>query len=274
MDTKYIVILFCISAVLITVYLHYKKYVLITEKPSIEQSEYFHANSIRDNHKKTKNIFIIRLYSTFDENKKILDIVYKSEIKAYSQLNIKDKRDEEILTIESIANGNSFSDNMMSYILQHVKHKSKIPTIDGIFSPLSVSKNIFINVGMKLQKIPVMLMSQYDRLFLHIVKGGVRIRLYDPTQKKHLYIDREKKIHMLKNVTNSFRNSKMNLENKNINAEFPKFSNAEFTEIIVREGNLVYIPNFWIFTMEYLESSVCLFYASNTLISSLYNMTH
>ena len=77
----------------------------------------------------------------------------------------------------------------------------------------------------------------------------------------------------LKNTDNCFYNSKINLTSESdvINTNFPNYEKAFFTEVLLREGNLMYIPNFWWFTLEYKEDSVCLFYTSNTVISYLYN---
>ena len=164
---------------------------------------------------------------------------------------------------------------MLSYLFHPIDigARKDIPTLENIYSSLSITKDIFVNVGMKLQKIPIICTTLYERCFVHLLKGTVKIRLYDPSQSKHLYRDFQKKMKCLKNTTNCFYNSKINLTSEAdvINTNFPNYEDAFFTEVLLREGNLMYIPNFWWFTLEYKEDSVCLFYTSNTVISYLYN---
>ena len=126
---------------------------------------------------------------------------------------------------------------------------------------------------MKLQSLPLICTSQYERCFIHILKGSVKFRLYDPSQSKHLYRDHQKKMKCLKNTDTCFYNSKVNLTSgdQTISTNFPEYSNAFYTEVLLRQGNLMYLPNFWWFTMEYQEDSVCLFYTSNTALSYIYN---
>ena len=70
-----------------------------------------------------------------------------------------------------------FSENTQSYIFNKIPTtKVKIPTLEGIYSPLSVDKQAFLNVGMKLKNIPIICTTQYDRCFLHILKGAVKVR--------------------------------------------------------------------------------------------------
>ena len=124
---------------------------------------------------------------------------------------------------------------------------------------------------MKLKKIPVICTSQYDRCFLHILKGGVKVRLYDPSQSKYLHREFQNKSFCLKNGSNSFYNSKYYLD---ISLPKDDLEKATFTDVLLREGNLIYIPNFWWFTMEYQEDSVCVFYTSNTLVSYIYDKVY
>jgi hypothetical protein len=128
-----------------------------------------------------------------------------------------------------------------------------------------------LNVGRKLKKIPVICTSQYDRCFLHILKGAVKVRLYDPSQSKYLHRDYQNKTLCLKNGSNSFYNSKLNIGDDSSMNDSDK---ALFSDVLLREGNLMYIPNFWWFTIEYQEDSVCVFYTSNTLISYIYDKVY
>ena len=53
-------------------------------------------------------------------------------------------------------NGHKFSENTQCYIFNKIPTtKVKIPTLEGIYSPLSVNKQAFLNVGRKLKNIPV-----------------------------------------------------------------------------------------------------------------------
>lgn len=278
METSKIIIIVSVICIILISYLHIKIYLKKTVDPSIEQAETFNTNDIVKNHKYRKNIYIVRIYSSFDENQRILNSLSDIPIKAkrlekfFKDTKKEDK--EEIISLINFMNGQKFSEKTQCYIFNKIPTtKVKIPTLEGIYSPLSVNKQVFLNVGRKLKKIPVICTSQYDRCFLHILKGSVKVRLYDPSQSKYLHRDYQNKAHYLKNGSNSFYNSKL-YENK-IDTQVPNdLEKALFSDVLLREGNLMYIPNFWWFTMEYQEDSVCVFYTSNTLVSYIYDKVY
>jgi hypothetical protein len=276
METSKIIIIVSVICVILISYLHIKIYLKKTVDPSIEQAETFKTNDIVKNHKHRKNIYIIRIYSSFDENQRILNSLSDIPIKAKKlglftkETKIEDK--EEHISLINFMNGQKFPENTQSYIFNKIPTtKVKIPTLEGIYSPLSVNKQAFLNVGRKLKKIPVICTSQYDRCFLHILKGAVKVRLYDPSQSKYLHRDYQNKTLCLKNGSNSFYNSKLNIGDDSSMNDSDK---ALFSDVLLREGNLMYIPNFWWFTIEYQEDSVCVFYTSNTLISYIYDKVY
>jgi hypothetical protein len=276
METSKIVIIVSIICVILISYLHIKIYLKKTVDPSIEQAETFNTNDIVKNHKQRKNIYIVRIYSSFDENQRILNSLSDIPIKAKNldsftkETKIEDR--EEHISLINFMNGQKFSEKTQCYLFNRIPTtKVKIPTLEGIYSPLSVNKQVFLNVGRKLKKIPVICTSQYDRCFLHILKGSVKIRLYDPSQSKYLHRDYQDKTLCLKNGSNSFYNSKLNIgDDRSMNDS----DKALFSDVLLREGNLMYIPNFWWFTMEYQEDSVCVFYTSNTLVSYIYDKVY
>lgn len=268
METSKIVIIVSLSCVILILYLHVKIYLKQTIEPSIEQAETFKTSEIVKNHKQRKNIYIVRIYSSFDENQRILNSLSDIPIKAWKA----NETFDEQLSLINFMNGQKFPENTQCYIFNRIPTtKVKLPTLEGIYSPLSVNKQVFLNVGRKLKKIPVICTSQYDRCFLHILKGSVKVRLYDPSQSKYLHRDYQNKAHYLKNCSNSFYNSKLNIgDDRPINDS----DKALFSDVLLREGNLMYIPNFWWFTMEYQEDSVCVFYTSNTIVSYIYDKVY
>ena len=275
METSKIVIIIAVICVILILYLHIKIYLKKTVDPSIEQAETFKTSEIVKNHKQRKNIYIVRIYSSFDENQRILNSLSDIPIKAEnldSFKEIKNEDREEHISLINFMNGQKFPENTQCYIFNRIPTtKVKIPTLEGIYSPLSVNKQAFLNVGRKLKKIPVICTSQYDRCFLHILKGAVKVRLYDPSQSKYLHRDYQNKTLCLKNGSNSFYNSKLNIgDDRSMNDS----DKALFSDVMLREGNLMYIPNFWWFTMEYQEDSVCVFYTSNTLVSYIYDKVY
>jgi hypothetical protein len=276
METSKIVIIVSLSCVILILYLHVKIYLKQTVEPSIEQAETFKTSEIVKNHKQRKNIYIVRIYSSFDENQRILNSLSDIPIKAKNldsfTKETKNEDREEHISLINFMNGQKFPENTQCYLFNRIPTtKVKIPTLEGIYSPLSVNKQAFLNVGRKLKKIPVICTSQYDRCFLHILKGAVKVRLYDPSQSKHLHRDYQNKTLCLKNGSNSFYNSKLNIgDDRSMNDS----DKALFSDVMLREGNLMYIPNFWWFTMEYQEDSVCVFYTSNTLVSYIYDKVY
>lgn len=276
METSKIIVIIGVICVILISYLHIKIYLKKTVEPSIEQAETFKTSEIVKNHKQRKNIYIVRIYSSFDENQRILNSLSDIPIKAKNldsftkETKIEDR--EEHISLINFMNGQKFSEKTQCYLFNRIPTtKVKIPTLEGIYSPLSVNKQVFLNVGRKLKKIPVICTSQYDRCFLHILKGSVKVRLYDPSQSKYLHRDYQDKTLCLKNGSNSFYNSKLNIgDDRPMNAS----DKALFSDVLLREGNLMYIPNFWWFTMEYQEDSVCVFYTSNTLVSYIYDKVY
>lgn len=274
METSKIVIIIAVICVILILYLHIKIYLKKTVDPSIEQAETFKTSEIVKNHKQRKNIYIVRIYSSFDENQRILNSLSDIPIKAWKVGKKTSDQSDEKLSLINFMNGQKFPENTQCYIFNKIPTtKVKIPTLEGIYSPLSVDKQAFLNVGRKLKKIPVICTSQYDRCFLHILKGSVKVRLYDPSQSKYLHRDYQNKALCLKNGSNSFYNSKL-YEDK-IDTQVPNdLEKALFSDVLLREGNLMYIPNFWWFTIEYQEDSVCVFYTSNTLVSYIYDKVY
>jgi hypothetical protein len=277
METSRILIICGVACIILISYLHIKVYLKKTAEPSIEQAETFKTAEIVKNHKNRKNIYIVRVYSSFDENQRILNSLSDTLIKSQKNnqsfpkdLKIKEIKDrEEELTLIDFMNGKRFSENTLCYLFNKISSsKVQIPTLDGVFSPISVNTQMFLNVGMKLKKIPLICTSQYDRCFLHVLKGAIKIRLYDPSQSKYLHRDYQNKALYLKNNSNCFYNSKYTVGDSQSPNGFEK---AIFSDVLLREGNLIYIPNFWWFTIEYQEDSVCMCYTSETLVSYIYD---
>ena len=156
MDIFKILIFLCVLIVGIIAYLHIKSFIKKTDNPSIEQAEFYKPSDIIKNHTKDKNIYIIRVYSDTDENLRLLNTIKDTQISAFSLLDFKDKSLEEKITLHNLMNGHTYSENMLSYLFHSIDTSTKrnIPTLEQIYSSLSVTKNIYVNVGMKLQKIP------------------------------------------------------------------------------------------------------------------------
>ena len=119
METSKILILIGISCIVLIIYLHIKVYLKKTADPSIEQAETFKTSEIVKNHKDRKNIYIVRIYSSFDENKRILNSLSDIMIKGYTKV----KDEEESISLIDFMNGKRFSENTQCYIF------NKIPCI-------------------------------------------------------------------------------------------------------------------------------------------------
>ena len=133
METSKILILIGISCIVLIIYLHIKVYLKKTADPSIEQAETFKTSEIVKNHKDRKNIYIVRIYSSFDENKRILNSLSDIMIKGYTKV----KDEEESISLIDFMNGKRFSENTQCYIFNKIPTtKVKIPTLEGIYSPL------------------------------------------------------------------------------------------------------------------------------------------
>ena len=91
-----------------------------------------------------------------------------------------------------------------------------------------------------------------------VEKDAVEYARNNSSQEKFLYPE---------NVTiQRFKYSDIDPKNIDI-TKYPEYNKANFVEIILREGNLLFIPRFWWFNLEFLDDTIYVMFNSDTPIS-------
>ena len=94
----------------------------------------------------------------------------------------------------------------------------------------------------------------HHRFFIYQLKGMQKIILLDPSQKKHLYLDK----------TGKFSN--VNHWNLQSNV-YPDYNNVSYLEVVLRPRQMIVIPYNWWYTCKALDTSNSLTSASETVFS-------
>ena len=140
----------------------------------------------------------------------------------------------------------------------------KLPIIKQFGSDLSFQNNIFVSYG-KSNLTTSILSLNFNRNYFHIIKGSIRICLFSPNYIKQLYLTKF-------NQNSSISSSSINIQKPDylLHPEFKNIQN-EYIEIVLRKGNLLFIPNKWSFYIKYIEDTTILHYTFHTLISKAFS---
>lgn len=251
MNLRTILIIAFIVALLFIIHGHYNKFIKKSKKELIEQDDHYNETVFEKNHEHNKHIYITRFYSTQADNNKIFELIQNCQLRFYSKVNNKEYL---TITLNKLLSKNDFKKEFKPYLLNKIN--VNIPIKNNIFSDLSINKERCLTILAKNNTFQSFYTSHYDKFCIHVVKGSISCTLYHP---KYLL-----KIHNKKDITLS------NNSNDIYSVDIKEKTNK--TKIILREGNLVYIPNFWIFQLDSIEDSILMSYSSNTIISRIYNI--
>lgn len=248
------VLLIIIIIIIIVFYFHSKKYYYQNKKLSIEQLEtYDYKNA--ENIIKNKQIMIIRNYHKLN---KFINL--ENLIKYNKSIQIINHSD---YTINNIINGLYNSFLLYKFRINNKKLMKKLKIIRQFGSDISILKEMFISYG-KRDDSTTIINLKYNRNFFHILKGEITIFLIKP--RKNI----KDKLYLKNTDNNSILNSEINVRNPNYK-EYPKFKkiNQNTIQIILREGNLLFIPNNWSYYIFYNKETVLLNYLFHTPISKV-----
>lgn len=229
---------------------HKKKYDYQNPKLNIQQLEQYNYDNAEDILKQ-KDIMIIRKfpklnklinYKNIVENKHAIDFINHKQ-----------------LTIESlIKENNSFL--LYEFDIKNSRIEKKIKVLKQLGSDLSLQKYMFMSYG-KTNETTSIIQLKYNRNYFHVIQGKVTIHLFNPKLSKYLYL----------NKTNNNSISMSDLDVNNLDEQYKKFNKADKHKItiILREGNLLYIPNNWSYYIQYNNNSIVLNYLFHTIVSKL-----
>ena len=135
-------------------------------------------------------------------------------------------------------------------IYNHNKFNDKIKAILPDFDlPFLFDEKNLIKAGLWVSPKKIVSWLHYDGNGLHNlnaqVRGQKKVRLFSPQETWRYYI-------YLYSKSPYFNFSQINILNPNL-SKFPHFENACYYEGILEEGDLLYIPAYWLHTFEHLD---------------------
>ncbi len=248
---KIIIICIVIALIVLSIF-HIKKYVSNPKEDNLqlkqmETYDYEKAEEIMNE----KNLLIIRNY------KKINNLINeKSLLKFNKQIKFVENT---TTTIKNVLQNKH--DSFLLYKINF--NDNKLSVIKQFGSDLSIQNNIFVSYG-KANLTTSIICLQYNRNFLHIIKGSIRICLFSPNYRKDLYLNKSK-------GNPSILSSKIDLQNPEY-LLYPEYKDIEneYIEMILRKGNLLFIPNKWSFYIKYIENTTMLQYTFDTMVSKMF----
>jgi len=113
-------------------------------------------------------------------------------------------------------------------------------------SPLSIFKSYPIWIGSKGTRTGLHWDPEYRNIICQLY-GTKKIYLFSPNQTQYLYISNK--------YDNGSKTSSVNFWNID-NKKYPLFSKAKYMEIILNEGQMLYIPKYWWHSCENQTTSV------------------
>ena len=249
---KILLITIVIASIVIIAF-HIKQFIQIPKESELELQQienYNHLDAESIIHK--KNLLIIRKYK---ELNKLINI--NSLLKFNKKIKFIDYPD---ISMQKV-----ILNKLNSFLFYKINfNDNKLPIIKQFGSDLSFQNNIFVSYG-KSNSTTSIISLNYNRNFFHVVKGSIRICLFSPNYRKQLYLTKSKQ-------NPSILSSSINLEKPEY-LLYPEFKNIqnEYIEIVLRKGNLFFIPNKWSFYIKYLEDTTLLHYTFDTLISKVFS---
>ena len=251
-----------IFLIILTIYLH----ICYHLKKSNDLEIYETTFSTKEN---LDNICKLRQPVVFNYDLNLIECERKYLLDTFSnkEINLKNiisndsvplKLSEAIQLIDNDTNGSYYSEKNKHFLDETIidKIKKREKDIIPIFSCYSMHDIIF---GSNNSYTPL----QYDinyKNYLYIAEGTVKIRFTPPINEKYLdiFIDYE-----TMDIT-----SRINVwKEQNI-------ENVKFIDIIVEKGNMIYIPPYWLYSIQFIETSTLLSFKYRTYMNLLAIMPH
>jgi len=248
-----IILITAVVAIIVIIAFHIKKFMYIPKESELQlqQIENYNHDEAETIINK-KNLLIIRKYKELNKLININSLLkYNKKIKFSDHPNV---------TMQKV-----LLNKINSFLFYKINfNDNKLPIIKQFGSDLSFQNNIFVSYG-KSNLTTSIVSNNFNRNFIHIIKGSIRICLFSPNYRKQLYL------------TKSTQNPSILSSNINLNKPeyllYPDFKTIEneYIEIKLRKGNLFFIPNKWSFYIKYLEDTTLLHYTFDTLISKAFS---
>ena len=150
-----------------------------------------------------------------------------------------------------------------SFMKEYKMYQEVLDLLKPIQPKLSFNAKHCIIVSSKDYTEPLQYSEDYKIVFVQL-SGTKLVRLFNPLQKKLVYIDD-------KFNPNYTAHSSIDIweDHTKLYKRYPKLKETEFIDIILRPGNTLIIPNFWLFSTKNVDNSVTLKSNINTIFSHL-----
>ena len=241
---KKIIISILVTVVIIFIF-HIYKFIKhpTDDEINLDQYETYEYDNI-ENSINNKNIVVIRNYRNLNTQ------INENNLQKYEkQINFPNKNQ---LTINKILNKET------KVYLERITFSQKLPVLRQFGSDLSIEHNIYITTGNSMETTLINCVP-FNRTFIHVLKGKMNICLFTPNHKSKL---------QLKNKENTdFKESTLNQ-----NEDSFKSIKDHQIEIVLREGNVLCLPNNWSFYNKYISDTLFLTYTFNTITSKVVNL--
>lgn len=112
--------------------------------------------------------------------------------------------------------------------------------------PFTASKKYLVSIGNKYIKSDIERVNN-GRLIICQIEGSRRYYLFNPEQSKFLYKSN--------NYNNGKTLSQINFWNQD-HKKYPDFEKSQYMEIIIRKGQMLYIPKYWWYCSENSDISI------------------
>lgn len=123
--------------------------------------------------------------------------------------------------------------------------------------PITYSTQIKVNTELKHSKHQLQKQKNYREL-IYQFKGSKRFYIFSPIQQKNIYFNKKKNTSLV---------DFWNQDTK----KYPLVSKSKYIEIILRENQMIYIPNNWIYATFTDEESISIHHISDSIFSKFLN---
>ena len=139
-------------------------------------------------------------------------------------------------------------------LLHSLHHHTRI-----LFPPMAFIKTYMFSMGPSGTKIGLRYETNF-RNILYLVYGKIKIRLIHPKYNTYLYPS--------KRYDNNATLSSVNFWKIN-DLQHPLFKKVQYIEIVMSPGQLLFIPSYWWYAVEYIETSITISIKTNNVFSSI-----
>lgn len=141
-----------------------------------------------------------------------------------------------------------------------LKHPNIVDYVNRLHSPLSFTHSVFVTNDYPEYRDKI-LCTEKDRTFIIQSQGESTIKLYAPSQKHLLYLSKYNDLKVSPSLNHE--------ENKQ---KYPLLNKSKYVRIPLREGQILFIPFNWSFSVLNQESSTSFVSMSHTLASTFLSM--